>query len=237
MNIEQLACRGADYLFDTDQLEVKPHVFNPQWLTENECVTAQFSSGRGVAWCFRLNDKEYVLKPFRRGGLVAKFNAGHYLYLGLERSRAFREFRLLTELSTLRLPVPAPVAARVQRRAFYYTCDLISERLPAAPLTHLLSLSEDVALGKAIGQLVAKFHSVGLDHPDLNPSNILYGNTQLYLIDFDGARLHHCAKQHGVIPWRQANLRRFRRAVIKHFGPVKSDQLWQSVLAGYWGGC
>jgi hypothetical protein len=55
--------------------------------------------------------------------------AGRYLWTGEDRTRAFREWRLLHDLHAAALPVPAPVAARYHRHGPAYVADLITERI------------------------------------------------------------------------------------------------------------
>ena len=57
-----------------------------------------------------------VHKHYLRGGLVSKLIFDQYLWLNLELTRSFVEFRALEEMSQLGLPVPRPIAARVKRR-------------------------------------------------------------------------------------------------------------------------
>ena len=50
----------------------------------------------------------------------------HYVWLGADRTRAFREWRLLRSLHAAGLPVPSPVAAHVYRTGVIYTADIIT---------------------------------------------------------------------------------------------------------------
>ena len=73
------------------------------------------TSGRGEVLIVAHGDETWVLRHYRRGGLVARFIDDHYLWPGAERTRAFREWRLLRKLRAAGLPVPNPVAAHVYR--------------------------------------------------------------------------------------------------------------------------
>ena len=90
------------------------------------------AGGRGAAWVIRGGEEDWVLRHYRRGGLPARFLADTYIWNGLERTRPWREWRLLAELHSRGLPVPRPVAARVQRKGLGYRGDLITRRIPAA---------------------------------------------------------------------------------------------------------
>ena len=62
--------------------------------------------GRGQSLFLEVGDRQWVLRPYRRGGLVARLSTSRYLWTGLERSRAFREVRLTARLYQAGLPVP-----------------------------------------------------------------------------------------------------------------------------------
>src|SRR4029453_11025308 len=62
----------------------------------------------------------WVLRHYRRGGLIAKLSQDSYLWTGAARTRSFAEWRLLAELRRRGLRVPAPIAARYVRGLFTY---------------------------------------------------------------------------------------------------------------------
>src|SRR5690606_26182180 len=121
------------------------------------------------------NGEEWVLRPYRRGGLVARLSEARYLWTGLERTRAFRELRLTADLHARGLPVPRPVAADVTRHGLTYSAALITVRLPGArALASLLENGEaDDDLLQRVGATIRRFHDVGLDHVDLDARNLL----------------------------------------------------------------
>ena len=130
------------------------------------------SRPRAAARCSssRTADETWVLRHYRRGGLVARFIDDHYVWLGAERTRAFREWRLLRKLRAAGLPVPNPVAAHVYRTGVIYTADIITSYLPDTR-----KLSWFIAQGRApadcwrrIGAMIRAVHDHGVDHPDLD---------------------------------------------------------------------
>ncbi|HEY2144967.1 MAG TPA: 3-deoxy-D-manno-octulosonic acid kinase, partial [Steroidobacteraceae bacterium] len=134
------------------------------------------SSGRGAAWFVGTSAAPWVLRHYRRGGLIARLSQDRYLWLGENRVRAFAEWRLLQDLAQRGLPVPAPIAAWYRREGLTYRCDLLTQRvvrtmsLSAALKQSVLPASAWVCVGAAI----ARLHAAGACHADLNAHNILY---------------------------------------------------------------
>ncbi len=71
----------------------------------------------------------WVLRHYRRGGMIANVLGDRYLWTGAGRTRGFAEFRLLAALRARGLPVPTPVAARYRRKGVHYRADLITRRI------------------------------------------------------------------------------------------------------------
>ncbi len=150
------------------------------------------AGGRGTVAFIRDGERRWVLRHYRRGGLVAKLLGDTYLWTGAGRTRAFREWRLLHELRAAGLPVPAPVAARYERHWLFYRADLITAELPTRrTLTHALAAAPlDAATWRAVGACVGGLHVRGVHHADLNAHNLLIGDDgTVYVLDFDRGRL------------------------------------------------
>lgn len=168
--------------------------------------------GRGSISFIRLGDARLVLRRYLRGGLVAKLSRDRYLWLGEERTRAFREFRLLAQLRDRGLPVPSPVAARYLRGRLTYRGELVTELLPGTE-----SLAERWLAGRdgrddweRTGLCIRRFHDAGVQHADLNANNIMLGTTgRVWLLDFDRGRLREPG------PWRERVLARLARSLQK----------------------
>lgn len=175
-----------------------------------------------------------ALRHYRRGGLVARLVADRYLWTGAERTRAFREFRLLAMLAGAGLPVARPVAARYVRKGPSYRADLLTRRIEKART--LARQLEDggatATLAARVGETIACFHVAGAWHADLNANNIMIdeGGT-VWLIDFDRGRLRgpHAS-------WQQANLARLRRSLAK-LGLDRGDEFeprfWKPLLQAH----
>ncbi len=80
--------------------------------------------------CARRRASAGCLRHYRRGGLMARLADDLYLWTGEERTRAFREWRLLRQLREWQLPVPRPIAAGYRRHGLAYRADLLTEELP-----------------------------------------------------------------------------------------------------------
>jgi 3-deoxy-D-manno-octulosonic acid kinase len=157
----------------------------------------------------------------------------HYFWIGADRTRAFREWRLLRELHVAGLPVPAPVAARYQCHGIFYRADLITEELPTR-LTLAKALQQgplDAAAWRAVGATVGRLHGRGVHHADLNAHNLLLApDGGVYVVDFDRG----CIRARG--PWEQAVLERLQRSLRKVTAGLPpgrfDDPAWRALLAG-----
>jgi 3-deoxy-D-manno-octulosonic acid kinase len=221
-------------LYDSDRV-LKPteEIFESTFWEGNGKIVAR-ASGRGAAIFIRDAERDWVLRHYRRGGLVARVLGDRYLWLGAERTRAFREWRLLHDLHARGFPVPAPVATRYVRAGFCYRADLLTTTLPAAR-----TLSDSIAgaflkeaIWRAIGATIARFHGAGVHHADLNAHNILLAEGgAVYVLDFDRGRI----RERGA--WEQAVLSRLHRSLLKVRGQrpeVRFEQRnWQELLDGY----
>jgi 3-deoxy-D-manno-octulosonic acid kinase len=191
------------------------------------------TSGRGAVLIVAHGDEQWVLRHYRRGGVVARFVDDHYLWRGAERARPFREWRLLRELCAAGLPVPSPVAAHVYRTGFIYTADIITSYLPDTR-----KLSWFIAQGRVpadswlrIGAMIRTVHDHGVDHPDLTAHNILLDDAgRPFLVDFDNAQ----RKPPGE--WQRLGLARFNRSLRKvalETGTEFDPSAWAQIETSY----
>ena len=181
--------------------------------SSNEQLTAESGIGRARVVYFLSEDKTWVLKHYYRGGAVASILKDQYLGFDIEKSRAFREWRLLKKMRQLGLPVPEAVAAHVEKGLFYYRADLITEKIEhsqtLADALEKNSISDE--RWKKIGVCIKLFHQHDIYHADLNARNILLTESgDVYLIDFDNSdfRLNSSS-------WKMANLVRLKRSLLK----------------------
>jgi 3-deoxy-D-manno-octulosonic acid kinase len=238
MPVEIIPCikifNNRHLLYDA-RIGVQPSLdmFCPDYLHKSGLLVSR-APGRGEAFFFTQGDQQWVLRHYRRGGLVGRFLSDQYLGWRPEASRSWSEWHLLAKLHAMGLPVPRPVAANVTRSAGFYRADLITVRIAdAMPLAqHLAVAPLPAQKWQRLGRCLRRFHAAGVHHADLNARNILLDDSfQPYLIDFDRGRLHDTAVD-GTF-----NLQRLHRSLCKfrrntevfHF----SDADWQDCLQGY----
>ncbi len=176
-----------------------------------------------------------VLRHYRRGGWMAPLLGDRYVRLGLAQSRAWREWRLLAQLSQQGLPVPQPLAAHVQTTGIFYRANILTRLIPhARPLSEWLSVqSFDSEIWQTIGQTIRRFHLAGACHADLNAHNILIDEAnQVFIIDFDKGDIRSAQDT-----WQKANLQRLQRSLQKlrglHDGFNFKDANWHVLMDGY----
>ena len=202
------------------------------WL--NEGAIRGHAAGRGQTLLLETSFGPAVLRAYLRGGLPSKISKDRYLYTGLNRTRPFREFRVLQQLAEMGLPAPAPLAAECDRGLLAYRGSLLMERImDVRSLGDVLGQhTVDSPAWAATGRCIRKFHVAGLDHADLNANNLLLNETEMsvHLVDFDRCTLHPGTTVDG-----RANLARLKRSLVKLWpGPEESlAPCWQALLDAY----
>jgi 3-deoxy-D-manno-octulosonic acid kinase len=233
----RLGTRDGAMLFDaTLAASADEHWFEPErW--PSSATKARVAGGRGGVIFLRAGDRRWVLRHYRRGGAVARLLDDRYVWTGEDRTRAFREWRLLRQLEAWHLPVPRAIAARYRRSALCYRADLITEELPSTvTLARTLEIADvDASLWRSIGACMRRFHERGVQHADLNAHNLLLGSDGvIYLLDFDRGRV----RERGA--WEDAVLARLQRSLVKVSRDLPAGRFdendWRALLAGYGGG-
>lgn len=239
MIVERLAAdaRGC-ILYDASRVrKAVDRLFDPSWWAEYGTIE-KVTGGRASVALLRHEDQCWVLRHYRRGGLIARISNDRYWWSGQARVRAFAEWRLLARMRALALPVPAPIAARYQRRGPLYTADLITEFLSQTQ-TLAAAMREEVPadVWREVGAVVASFHAHGIHHADLNANNVLIqppngegSEFHVYLIDFDRGRI----RTRGA--WEAQVLQRLRRSLDKisaQLGRTFDERHWHWLMEGY----
>ena len=222
-------------LYDADCI-ANPELlgFDAEFWASQDAIIG-FAEGRGTTFFIQHLDKDYVLRHYRRGGMIAQISLDQYVWTGLQRTRAWREWHLLARMQEMGLSVPQPIAVQVVRHGILYSADIMTRRIPhAATLAKELeqnALSEDT--WQELGKMIRRFHCHGVWHADLNANNILLNNNkQIFLIDFDRGQLRRPARH-----WQQTNLQRLKRSLLKLKSRANSFYFtvsdWQALLEGY----
>lgn len=186
-------------------------MFDPDWWQDNGSLTRIGGGRGGVHLVHASGERPWVLRHYRRGGFVARMIDDRYFFSGEERTRSFREWRLLAEIVALGLPAPRPVAARYTRQGTTYTADLLTVQIQdASPLSAFIASGTAQVPWASVGATIRRFHDAGICHADLNAHNILIGaDGTVHLLDFDRGSMR------GAGRWRHANLARLKRSLDK----------------------
>ena len=215
--------------------QISDECFTPEGWLHAEPVSGRLrSAGRGNTMFVGNVPRQFVLRHYVRGGMVGRWVNDSYIFAGADRTRAFREWRLLVKLWSRQMRVPQPVAARFCRRGLAYTADIITVRL-----TDVVSLSQyiandgpDATFWQDLGGSIREFHAAGVYHADMNAYNLQIDPTgQLWMLDFDKGALRPPG------PWQQQTLRRLHRSLQKITRLDPQIQFhknsWDQLLKGY----
>jgi 3-deoxy-D-manno-octulosonic acid kinase len=231
--VSEAAIDGGRMLYDTHRTSnFSAEFFEPEYWRRHDAVEGT-ARGRGTTWFVRSGDSSFVLRHYRRGGLMARISKDRYWFTSESETRSFAEWYLTYHLFRAGLPVPVPIAARYQRRGMLYRADIITQRIENSE-----SLAARLARGPlplsqwiAVGRTLRRFHDAGVHHADLNAHNILLTPEQVYVIDFDRGTL----RKRGW--WADTTLVRLYRSLEKVTlltAPESfTDEDWHSLLAGY----
>ena len=238
MNPSSLNEQPHHILFDSDNLsEIVPQWFNCGYWQDRAEVKA-VSAGRGRAWFIDSDKQSMVLRHYQRGGWIANLLGDKYLWSGLNKTRAWREWHLLCSLWQQGLPVPQPLAAHVEQKGLFYCADLLTCTIPQSqPLSGWLNEQTlSSSLWQSIGALICRFHNANIYHADLNAHNILITEQHaFYLIDFDRGRSMPASSNQA--PWKKSNLKRLRRSLMKLRNQNQkfnfNEDNWLQLIKGY----
>ena len=157
--------------------------------------------GRGEIKRIELSEGSFILRAFKRGGLLSNINKSLFLRpisLKCSSMRPFIEHSILLELQAVGVRVPSPVLSftRIKFGLFYQGAIVTRELRNSKNLLALMmddQLSTDGHYGLIecaynAGCEVAKIVDAGIFHADLHPGNILIVSNLVYVIDFDKAK-------------------------------------------------
>ena len=192
------------------------------------------SAGRGSTMYVGNVPRQFVLRHYRRGGLVGKLVRDTYVFSGADKTRCFREWRLLDKLATNNMRVPRPAAARYVKWGTFYTADIITVRIPdIVPLSQYIADHDPgERFWAGCGEAIYEFHAAGVYHADMNAYNVqIDKDGLLWLLDFDKGGLRAAGR------WQQETLSRLHRSLMEvvDLDPrlrFRSGN-WEQLLEGY----
>ena len=176
---------NSDFLSEFDLSEIEA-LFDRTSIESQKNV--EKASGRGKTLLFSAKDKNLVLRQYRRGGFFGKFVKHTFYAFDSFQHRAFDEFRMLSKMVDMGLPVPTPAVAREIKTTFGIRQDIVIQRISGfKDLSYLIkerSLTDEELV--SIGKTIKKFFDNNILHTDLNIRNILLNeDSSVYIIDFD----------------------------------------------------
>lgn len=182
--------RGTLILYDSGQLaDPDARSLKPDWWLDRSAVRAELG-GRSSALLVETEVGPAVLRRYHRGGWMAPLLKDRYWRSTPERSRAFCEFRLLSQLRHMGLPVPQALAASFEPAGLFYRAGLMTRFLPDCRPLAELAAELGAADWQALAAVLRRCFRAGLVHPDLNAHNLLLdAQGQWHVLDFDRARL------------------------------------------------
>lgn len=235
MNFAEFHKSGLHIRYDADIFTNIDDVSFKSKVWAQRAAIVGFAEGRGTTFFIQHQGRDFVLRHYQRGGLVAKISEDQYLWTGLRFTRPWQEWALLEKMQEKGLPVPIPAAIKVERKGIFYSADIMMHRIPHSRTLSRILMTEELVEGYwiAIGSVIRRFHEEGIYHSDLNANNILLDEGgRCYLIDFD-----RCAIRKPKLRWQKDNLLRLKRSLNKicsnedvfYFTEIN----WRSLLRGY----
>ena len=204
------------------------------WLHAEPLQGSLRSAGRGSTLLVGNIPRQFVLRHYMRGGFIGKLIRDTYVFSGADKTRSFREWRLLDKLAANNMRVPRPAAARYVQWGTFYRADIITVRVPGiVPLSqYIADHRPDEAFWQGCGAAIYEFHEAGVYHADMNAYNVqIDEDGLLWLLDFDKGALRPPG------PWQQETLSRLHRSLQKIMGldprlNFRSAN-WEQLLEGY----
>jgi RIO-like serine/threonine protein kinase len=173
-----------------------------------------------------------VVKRYRRGGWLGRFNRRHYLNLHRGATRSEKEYTWLNRARALGINAPKPLVAAHQG-TWVYRCWLVTQAVVGATSLAQLSVERPAGIDKVCAACACQIDILvenRMLHPDLHPGNVLVDpDGQSWLIDFDKTRHYRGRRQRLNERYRQ----RWTRAVLKYGLPPALGAVFQQSRNGW----
>jgi serine/threonine protein kinase len=226
---------------------LKAGIQEPLMAGNGPLVMGHVTGGRTPHALIKVGDDLCVLKTYRRGGFLGRWNSSRYW----GSSRFLRELLVAAHAEGSRVPTAEVLALVLERAGFgSMRAWLLTRYLPGArPLHEFFGEPLEARIFRAAGAVVSSMHEAGINHQDLHLGNIVgswvSGQAQAHIVDWDRARRETTGT------WQPyANLIRLWRSVQKgrHFGgfdrqggrrspsPAPDARPLRAFIRGYFGG-
>ncbi|HSW29757.1 MAG TPA: lipopolysaccharide kinase InaA family protein [Longimicrobiales bacterium] len=181
----------------------------------------------------------WVVRHYRRGGLLARWLHDRYLAMGAPRPLA--ELRASLEASRRGIPTPAVVAGAVHPAAAIYRADLVTEEIQGGvDLAGVLfgdggtSVDPLRALAAA-SDLVSTLAEAGVRHMDLNARNVVLQprgvGVRAWLVDLDRCRFTAGPSPGAGLAMRRRLERSLRKLGAQNGRELREDA-WAALASG-----
>lgn len=188
--------------------------------------------GRGKVARLSLDNINYILRLYRRGGFVSKFNSKLFLKT-FGKNRPCHEYQLTLKLYKSGVKVPYPVLCLTKSRLlfFYYAAILFKELKESENLLNLMSsatvnIADIITACYLAGKEARSALNIGVFHADLHPGNILLHANSCFLIDFDKA-IEFDPTEKSILSYALKISKRWERSVLKR---VKDSKLNSQII-------
>ena len=160
--------------------------------------------GRGPVYAVPGAGGCWVVRPYRRGGMVA----GPVLqdrYLRVGEPRPLREARTSLEVAGRQIPTPPVLAGAVYPAGAFYRADIVTAYIPGSLDLAALVFGDPSRAGAArmrtlveAGRLIGRMARVGIEHADLNARNVLLAGDEqapyALVLDLDRCRVREAGR-------------------------------------------
>ena len=163
-----------------------------------------------------------ILRPYRRGGLMRRFNKNTYLTPG----RFKAEYDVHAALWDAGFPTVEPVGYAYRRHLWGFEGVFITKRADALPWPKTWGTPDAIDRAGQIAVIIKSLSAWGLYAPDLNATNFLVATDgKILALDWDRAGW---TRRHGLVKSYWARL---ERSMYKLNAPTALiDSLWDAII-------